>query len=101
MSKLIETLEQWLADAEQLDGLCSKLLGMGFDIESDIVQQACQCFESLMRQYSERVGAGWNTLSWYWYDNDKGARGLQAGVDGDVREIKDLNGLAWLLSGLD
>lgn len=39
--------------------------------------------------------SGW--LNWYQFDNGMGAKDLKAGIEGDMREIKTIEDLLWLI----
>lgn len=58
------------------------------------------CLFGLFTAYTEALAelldAG-DWLSWYWIENDSGAKGHAAGYDDDLRKIRTLDDLCWLV----
>lgn len=68
----------------------------GTSPEAPILEAMVLLFDSYTDTLAELLGAG-DWLQWFWIENDGGAKGLQAGYDGDLREIRTLDDLCWLV----
>lgn len=54
--------------------------------------------DGYMDQVAAAIGDTTGWLSWFVYDNDHGRRGLEAGIDGDMRPIKTAADLLWVVN---
>lgn len=77
---------------------CDKLdEAMGLSPESKTRAAFYDLMEALTKATAELVGDTMGNLEWHWMDNDMGRKGMRAGRDGDMREIRTLEDLIWLL----
>lgn len=44
------------------------------------------------------IGDTENGLNWFIYENDCGAKGYEAGIDGDLRPIRTIDDYLWLVN---
>lgn len=96
MSKL-KILEQWQTTSEALEKASEHLLKFGMDIESETVSAVHNTMDQVTKLASMAVGDAFDYLSWYQYDNEMGALGMQAAVNGETREIRTLEDLLWAM----
>lgn len=96
MTKL-EMLQEWQKTITATDSQISALravLGMSdCALYESIRQMQCRYTESVARNVGDK--SEW--LEWFWLENEMGARGHEAGVDDDMRKIKTLDDLLWLV----
>lgn len=74
---------------------------MGLSPESKTRAAFYDLMEALTKATAELVGGTMGNLDWYWMENDMGARGHTAGVVGDMREIRTLDDLLWLVEVME
>ena len=68
---------------------------IGFDPQSMPVKNLCALMSSLPGYFLDGSTSEW--ISWFCYDNEFGASGRVAGVDGDMRQIKSIDDLIWAI----
>lgn len=95
MINKLKILKQWQTTSEALDRASEHLLKFGMGIESETVDAVHNAMDQVTKLASVAVGDAFNMLSWYQYDNKMGARGLQATVNGEAREIRTIEDLLW------
>ena len=79
----------------QLDDF-EKLFGF---VESPFTDALFRMQSEYTEAVAKNVGDASDWLNWYQFDNDMGAKGYEAGIVGDMREIKTLEDLLWLIEG--
>lgn len=71
------------------------------DIESQLMQAIFKTEQSFVEALERIVGDHWQWLNWYVYENDYGKNAYEAGHGDNMREIKTLADVRWLLEGCD
>ena len=94
----IQILQRWQIKMMRVDMEVNKLVAtLDINPESSLLQ----AIWDLQHEYTIEVGlniprsCGW--LAWYAEENDYGAKGMEAGVIGDMRPIKTLEDLLWVI----
>ena len=65
--------------------------------EDPITNTVWQLQTDLTRAYAEILDDAFEALSWYAIENDMGAKGMKAGIGSDVRQIRTVEDLLWLI----
>lgn len=65
--------------------------------EDPITNTVWQLQTDLTRAYAALLDDAFESLAWYAGDNDMGAKGMQAGVAGEMRPIRTVEDLLWLI----
>lgn len=91
----LKILEQWQTTSEALDKASEHLLKFGMSMESETVAAVHDAMDEVTKLASAAVGDAFNMLLWYQHDNAMGARGLQATVNGEAREVRTFEDLLW------
>lgn len=99
-----QKIEKLLETYKDLDAMFDdifKVFGIGV-IDSKIFDTTYKCFDRYKEFVSEAVGDNSDWIGWYIYDNDCGEKELEAGFDHDLRSIKTVEDLVWLIeSGIN
>jgi len=65
--------------------------------EDPITNTVWQLQTDLTRAYAEILNDGFESLAWYAGDNDMGRKGMEARVAGEMRPIRTVDDLLWLI----
>ena len=65
--------------------------------EDPITNTVWQLQTDLTRAYAEILDDAFESLNWYASENDMGAKGMKAGIGSDVRPIRTVQDLLWLI----
>lgn len=65
--------------------------------EDPITNTVWQLQTDLTRAYAALIDDAFESLSWFAYENDMGAKGREAGSGSDVRPIRTVEDLLWLI----
>ena len=65
--------------------------------EDPITNTVWQLQSDLTRAYAEILDDAFESLSWYASENDMGRGGMEAGSGSDVRPIRTVQDLLWLI----
>ena len=92
-----EILTNWETDIKRSEDFLRKSAtffgdGSASEEEINLLQDA------LTESVSAYIGDKYNFLGWYWRENHFGAKGLQAGINGEFAEIKNLDDLAAIIN---
>lgn len=91
-------LHAWQHTIEQADQRMQPAIdALGLPPESPVWLAVQELQTSLTVMTAAYVNDRCNWLEWFWIENDMGAKGMEAGPTGDVRPIKTLADLRWLL----
>ena len=94
-------LEQWKQQHDELKAVFAAMKpSLGCLVNSPLFDSVWNVFEAYTKVLVELLGAeGWpdDWLTWYAYENDMGAKGMQAGYDGKVKPIKNMGDLYRLI----
>lgn len=95
----LAALKRWAEAVEAADQHFDAMVDlMGLEPEGPTLTVVYALQGALTNATAELVGDSvGGTVSWYWLDNDMGRKGMRAGRDGDMREIRTLEDLLWLL----
>jgi hypothetical protein len=91
-------LIQWQTRMECADMLIqpvTELLGLA--VESPIHQAVWALQEGYTKAVGRLVGDEGNWLEWFAHENDFGRKNMEAGPTGNMRPIKDLDDLLWVM----
>lgn len=98
----LAALKRWADAIDTGSKHCDALdKAMGLSPESKTRAAFYDLMEALTKATAELVGDTMGNLDWYWMENDMGARGHTAGVVGDMREIRTLDDLLWLVEVME
>lgn len=87
--QVTKAVDKQLSDLEMLFGFTeSPFLDAIFRMQSEYTESV-----------AKNVGDTSDWLNWYQAENDMGAKGYDAGFGEDMREIKTLEDLLWLIEG--
>lgn len=97
-SEKLVVLQRWMQTMRTTINYVKALDAVtGLDVEGVLRHR----FNELMEAYTQNTAAllgdkpGW--LCWYWFDSDMGAKVLEAGFGDDVRTIRTVEDLLWLI----
>jgi hypothetical protein len=91
-------LIQWQTRMECADMLIEPVTEcLGLSVESPIHQAVWALQAAYTKAVGKLVGDPAEWLSWYAHENDFGRKAYEAGVTGDMRPIKDLDDLLWVM----
>lgn len=65
--------------------------------ESPLIEPFHVVMGVAIRSISDLVGDGFHSISWYVYECDFGRESKEAGADGDMRVIDNVEKLRWLI----
>ena len=65
--------------------------------EDPITNTVWQLQTDLTRAYASLLDDAFESLAWFAYENDMGAKGREAGSGSDVRPIRTVEDLLWLI----
>ena len=94
----LRALERWESAISRTEQYSASLQrSMGLQPEGGLITTFAALEKALTEATAELLKdrAAW--LYWYWLDNDMGARGLEAGPRGQLREIRCLEDLLWVI----
>jgi len=95
IKKEMESLVNHVATADAMYKLLRDLFGAS--PESPFVA----CLHDMLGGYiallSKAAGDDTEMIYWFVHENDCGAKGMEAGFDGDMRKIRTVDDLMWLL----
>lgn len=96
--EIIDILTPWVAHCKAVAALEASLEPLRMELESPIYAVPWGLLDAYTDEVERRLGihgSGW--LSWWHHEDSMGKRGLEAGWDGNMRPIKGLSGLVWLI----
>jgi hypothetical protein len=93
-------LKVWKQDHKTAMELMAGLeIGMGrIHPENKVFQTVWYLMDSYTQTLQIAIGDKENWCQWYSAENDMGAKGLEAGYGGNIRPIKNLRDLLWLIA---
>jgi len=94
--KAMQVWEQVTKAVDKQFGDFEKLFGF---VESPFTDALFRMQSEYTEAVAKNVGDASDWLNWYQFDNDMGAKGYEAGIEGGTREIKTLEDLLWLIEG--
>lgn len=93
-----QLLNTWHTHHEAIEALFADLSQpLGCLAETPLFETVWQCFEAYTKTVEELVGDDYDTLTWFYLENDMGRKGMEAGYRDDMRPIKTLDDLIWLI----
>lgn len=95
--EIVKLLTPWKESYLILDKAADALVAVGFEPEAPIIEAAWKTFDALTARLEAELGDEHESLDWFAHENQMGKRGHQAGLFGDLRAIRTLEDLAWLL----
>lgn len=91
-------LREWSVKMETADLLIDPVTAcLGLSAESPIHQAVWTLQDAYTNAVGKLVGDEGRWLNWFAYENDFGRKAMEAGVKGDMRPIKDLDDLLWVM----
>lgn len=97
MEKL-DLLREWSVKMETADILIDPVTKcLGLSVESPIHQAVWTLKDAYTKAVGKLVGDDGDWLDWYADENDFGRKKMEAGPIGDMRPIKDLDDLLWVM----
>lgn len=97
--EILPILTKWAEVIRDSTEASGELRSVGFYPEAQILIALNATTAALTASIEVQIGIkspGW--LDWYSIENDMGDRALMAGYDDDLREIRTLGDLAWLVA---
>lgn len=92
--KALQVWEQVTKAVDKQFGDFEKLFGF---VESPFTDALFRMQLEYTEAVAKTVGDEDECMMWYQFDNDMGAKCLKAGIEGDMREIKTMEDLLWLI----
>ncbi|MCH9835404.1 hypothetical protein K0U83_07060 [bacterium] len=96
--EILPILTKWAKVINQANEAADNLNAVGMSPEAPILEALWAATEALTHAVETRLGIaspGW--LDWYACENHVGKDGKEAGYGDDLRKIKTLEDLAWLV----
>lgn len=91
-----EQIKSWHASITATQVILDKITAL-FGYGSEATEGVGQLMESYTESVSRSIGDKFGTLEWFWLENDMGKNGHHAGVAGNLRPIRNLDDLIWLV----
>lgn len=91
-------LAEWADEIQKAEAVIapiSEVLGLSVECPIHTAMWALQA--AYTKAVGKLVGDPAEWLSWYAHENDFGRKAYEAGVKGDMRPIKDLDDLLWVM----
>lgn len=90
-------LEDWQSAHDNLEAQFDAL-GKLFDgVTGPLFDASWRVFSNYTKTVAVLLGDKFDTLEWYWMENDFGRKAMEAGVKGRMRKITDFEELLWLI----
>lgn len=103
MANRLEILEAWAQAHARTEEAYEVLKKFGVNIDAPIADLIWKMFDEATKLASLALLGHPPTvncpLSWYCWDNNMGAKELEAGPTGNTRPIRTLEDLLWLIDG--
>lgn len=96
MNKL-EILQEWASKISELDREIEKIQNLFNCCDCELINAMFYVAEAYTRAIAEKIGDTDGMMMWYWHENKMGESKMEAGVNGDLRMIVDLNDLLWVI----
>lgn len=96
--EIVKLLTPWKECYLILDKATDALVAVGFEPEAPIIDAAWKTFDALTARLEAELGDEHENLDWFAHENKMGKRGHQAETLMEVRTIRTLEDLAWLLN---
>ena len=91
-------LYDWATERERIDSILKPFEALsGTLADAPLVDAMDLVFSAYTRTLAELLGDDPGHLDWFWIENDMGKAELDAGYDDDIRPIKSLDDLVWLI----
>lgn len=99
MNKLA-ILNRWQEAMNHADTHFDQLINiMGLHPEGETLTAVSVLQYVLTESTADLLGDEFEWLVWFWIENDMGVKGMKAGPPDDMRPIKTLEDLLWLIGG--
>ena len=95
MKEKISTFLQCVKSTREMESQLIKLFGFADGPFWEVIWDGLCSYQTLLE---EVVGDKGEHISWFIYDNDMGRCGLEAGVKGNMKPIKTVDDLIWLIT---
>lgn len=98
MAEKLRILERWESTVTKTDQQMANMhRSIGLQPDGALMTFLASTLDELTKTVAELVGdcSGW--LDWYHYENDMGDRALEAGPSGQLRKIRCLEDLLWVI----
>ncbi|MCK9622181.1 MAG: hypothetical protein M0R47_16795 [Methylobacter sp.] len=96
-SEKLQMLEAWKAAHDDIESKFDELGKLFNDITRPLFDAAWRTFSNYTKLVSAQLGDEFESLEWYWMENQFGKREFEAGADGEKRSICDFEDLLWLI----
>ena len=95
-------IQAWHAAMVKADETIKPVIdALGLCGDDPITNTVWQLQTDLTRAYAALLGDAIEQLEWYAADNDMGREGREAGIPGDMRPIRTVEELLWLIEVTD
>lgn len=99
VDEMLPILQRWHDDVTAVESVMQRLADLtGMTPESCLSGAIYGALDSLTESVSRIVGDECEWLAWYWIDREMGSKGLDDGLPTDMREIRTLKDLAWVIT---
>lgn len=95
--KILPILTKWAKVIMQATAAADQLNAVGMQPEAPIIGALWAATDALTAATEREIWTASGWLTWYAWENAMGANALEAGYDGELREIRTLDDLAWLI----
>ena len=93
-----QEIQNFINLSKKLNANFDKLYAIiGVDTESELFDTMFKMHDNYMAMVSDKVGDDFDSLGWYVYENEYGEKAMEAGVKDDMRKIKTIDDLMWLM----
>jgi hypothetical protein len=93
----LKMLEEWKSAHDNLKLRFVKLGRLFDSVTGPLFDAAWMTFSNYTKLVSILLGDEFETLEWYWMENDFGRKSMEAGTKGRMRKITDFEQLLWLI----
>ena len=92
-------LAEWVAHHDKIDKMMDGIkASIGLDPDGPLFDSVWGMFDSYTNALAAQIGDAADWLSWFYMENEMGAKGHAAGYDGKPRKIKTLADLYRLIA---
>jgi hypothetical protein len=93
----IDILKSWEKSIKDSEAFIERVESIFGQDESDMHRSIWSLQTELTRMTAKLIGDDFDWLGWYQFENGFGEKNMEAGIRGDMRVIKTLEDLLWVI----